>query len=469
MRHNSLRTVLFGLLIIILTSGSHHNAYAGDTITLLYFNDAHELAPVESEAGNIGGVSRMKTLIDRVKESDPSAFVIFGGDLGGGTLGGKLFQGSVMVDALNHFPVDLASFGQHDFDYGLDNTISLIERSHFPWISSNITDSSGGSITKVSSSYTAYIKGLKIGFIGLTDQLITSGGRGDFIQHDLIQSAKKTLLALKDADFIVALTQMDESLNETLLQECPEIDLILTEETSQYKTQISFVGDVPIVAGCGNMGQLVMVSLEKGVPPRVASLPLSQEVTPDTPLEEFVDNTLSEAMQTLRQIIAVIKHHRAIDNRTKTGTLVSEAFRKAHGTDIGLIHGGGLRAYFESDTITLGDVWSVLPYDNELISAELTGEEIREIILACYRKDPRLFTAGCSVTIPHDADKKDPVIHLQGGERLDPNGLYSITLPTYIAEGGDSVPPIDTENILSRPTITDAEAVLSYLKDMSTL
>ena len=52
--------------------------------TVLYFNDAHEISPVINQYGNRGGVARLKTVIDHVREENKKTIVAFGGDLGGG-------------------------------------------------------------------------------------------------------------------------------------------------------------------------------------------------------------------------------------------------------------------------------------------------------------------------------------------------------------------------------------------------
>ncbi|WP_062234510.1 hypothetical protein [Fictibacillus sp. FJAT-27399] len=61
--------------------------------TVLYFNDAHEISPVVNQYGDRGGVARLKTVIDRVREENQKTIVTFGGDLGGRTLFDGVFQG----------------------------------------------------------------------------------------------------------------------------------------------------------------------------------------------------------------------------------------------------------------------------------------------------------------------------------------------------------------------------------------
>ena len=111
--------------------------------TVLYVTDAHEIAPVVDRHGDRGGVARLKTVVERVKAEHPGALLVFGGDLAGGTLFGGAFRGEPMVDALSRVGVGLASFGQHDFDFGAAHAKALVTRSAFPWITSNLVDGEG--------------------------------------------------------------------------------------------------------------------------------------------------------------------------------------------------------------------------------------------------------------------------------------------------------------------------------------
>ncbi|MDO5617022.1 MAG: hypothetical protein Q4G16_12570, partial [Cruoricaptor ignavus] len=236
---NTKQTILL-LCFFILSLGMLNAQKQNADIRILYFNDAHELNPVKTEVGNIGGVSRMKTVIDEVKKQSPDAIVIFGGDLGGGTLGGKLFRGSVMVESFNAFPVDYANFGQHEFDYGLGNAINLVEKSQFKWFTSNIVQQNGNSIPKTFPYIIHKKNGKTIGIIGITDKISTTKPSAGVKQLDLIESAKTAIKALGKVDVLVAVTQMAMPLNQELIDACPEINLVLSEETSQYKTQVDY-------------------------------------------------------------------------------------------------------------------------------------------------------------------------------------------------------------------------------------
>lgn len=434
-------------------------------VTLLYFNDAHELSPVQTDLGKIGGVSRMKTVIDSLRSVTSNSIVIFGGDLGGGTLGGKLFRGKVMVEALNRFPVDVASFGQHDFDYGIGNTLSLIRMSRFPWLSSNIRDNSGNALPGVSNILTMDVGNVTIGFIGLTDKLDTSGGRSDFIQEDIIRSAVEAVSLLSDADYVVALTQMNMTLNEELVRKCPEIDLVFTEETSQYKTRIDYISRIPVVSACGNMGQLVSVAFSPEASPRLECYPISSDIRPHSELEQLVQEIDAEAAKKLGVVIAELPETKT-GNKEKTGLIVSEAFRVVLGTDVGLIQGGGLRSIFRGGRITLGDVWGVLPFENKIVSVRLTGKELTDLVTACYTVNKEVALSGFLLEPSEVGSGASSVtLKTEDGMTIPSDTVYTVALPSYLADGGDGIRPIDMSKRIKMSPVTDSDAVLEYLKN----
>ena len=211
-------------LVLILTLIANCTALSAqeEAVKILYFNDAHEPDMVSTEGGLLGGVARMKTVVDSIRQSSPDALLLFGGDLGGGTLAGKLYRGTVMVDFLGDIGVDYANYGQHDFDYGLDNTQALTRRSKFTWISSNTLTTEGSPIDGSVPFVIHKIGSTSIGIIGLVDKVDTSSPRSGITQRDIMDCAKSAIGHLSGVDYIIAITQMNSELNEQLLRECPE-------------------------------------------------------------------------------------------------------------------------------------------------------------------------------------------------------------------------------------------------------
>ena len=402
-----------------------------EAVKILYFNDAHEPDMVSTEGGLLGGVARMKTVVDSIRQSSPDALLLFGGDLGGGTLAGKLYRGTVMVDFLGDIGVDYANYGQHDFDYGLDNTLALTRSSRFTWISSNTLTTEGSPIDGSVPFVIHRIGSTSIGIIGLVDKVDTSSPRSGITQRDIMDCAKSAIGHLSGVDYIIAITQMNSKLNEQLLKECPQIDLILGEETSQYITNVHFVGDKVIVDGCGNMGHLIEISLPSEQGSQTISVhPISTAVKPDERLERRVHAINEEIASRLGVRLGTVPLDH-IRTRHQIGEMVAGIFREHYGTDMALVQSGGIRADLTDGDITLRDIYSVLPYENRIIPVRLPGRSIRRLIEKAVSGGEDAALAGVEVT----SSDEELIIYVNG-VRLDDSRDYTIALSEYVTSGG---------------------------------
>ncbi len=420
-------------LVLILTLIANCTALSAQekAVKILYFNDAHEPDMVSTEGGLLGGVARMKSVVDSIRQSSPDALLLFGGDLGGGTLAGKLYRGSIMVDFLSEIGVDYANYGQHDFDYGLDNTQALTRRSKFTWISSNTLTTEGSPIDGSVPFVIHRIGSTSIGIIGLVDKVDTSSPRSGITQRDIMDCAKSAIGHLSGVDYIIAITQMNSELNEQLLKECPEVDLVLGEETSQYITNAHFVGDKMIIDGCGNMGHLVEVSLRGEQGSQAISVhPISTAVKPDERLERRVHAINKEIASRLGVRLGTVPLNH-IRTRHQIGEMVAGIFREHYGTDMALVQSGGIRADLTDGDITLRDIYSVLPYENRIIPVRLPGRSIRRLIEKAVNDGAEAALAGVEVT-----SSDEGLIIYVNGVRLDDSRDYTIALSEYVTSGG---------------------------------
>lgn len=420
-------------LVLILTLIANCTALSAQekAVKILYFNDAHEPDMVPTEGGLLGGVSRMKSVVDSIRQSSPDALLLFGGDLGGGTLAGKLYRGSIMVDFLSEIGVDYANYGQHDFDYGLDNTQALTRLSKFTWISSNTLTTEGSPIDGSVPFVIHKIGSTSIGIIGLVDKVDTSSPRSGITQRDIMDCAKSAIGHLSGVDYIIAITQMNSELNEQLLRECPQIDLILGEETSQYITNVHFVGDKMIIDGCGNMGHLVEVSLRGEQGSQAISVhPISTAVKPDERLERRVQAINEEIASRLGVRLGTLPLDH-IRTRHQIGEMVAGIFREHYGTDMALVQSGGIRADLTDGDITLRDIYSILPYENRIIPVRLPGRSIRRLIEKAVSGGADAALAGVEVT-----SSDETLTIYVNGVRLDDSRDYTIALSEYVTSGG---------------------------------
>src|SRR6218665_3602436 len=110
-------------------------------IQYLQINDVYEIAPIQ--AGKVGGIARVATIKNELKKQNPNTYLVIAGDFLSPSIFNNLsynfkrVRGRQMVDALNTAGLDIAGFGNHEFDISEGELESRLNESSFDWISSN--------------------------------------------------------------------------------------------------------------------------------------------------------------------------------------------------------------------------------------------------------------------------------------------------------------------------------------------
>jgi 5'-nucleotidase len=122
------------------------------------------------------------------------------------------------------------------------------------------------------------------------------------------------------------------------------------------------------------------------------------------------------------------------------GDLIVDALRKSAGADVGLMNSGGIRAELPAGELTYGDVFAVSPFDNYPALVVLTGAQLVDLIRATTTGQRGIMQVS-GLRYTYDASKKglDRLVSIVGedGQPLDPEKLYTVVMPDFIASGGD--------------------------------
>jgi len=451
-------------------------------VTLLYFNDAHEIAPVIDSQGNRGGIARVKMVVEKIRSENSNVLVLFGGDCAGGTLFGAVYKGLPMIHAFNQLPVDIASFGQHDFDFTSEHTRILVDSSDFEWVTTNLVESSGVPFHRLPRYIVKNVDGLRIAFLGLTDAMQTTVQDGSILQHDLIESAKSTLLHIdRQADVVIALTQTNPEINEKLLLACPDIDAIFSEERAENRSHVFYVGSRPVISPCGNMGSVARLDVAQskdGIQTSLHILPVDSTVIPNPELlqlEEFymqkLETDLSQQIALSETILdaGINSHFKCRWAETTIGNLITDAFRDYHHADIAVINGGGIRANIPAGVITRKNILAALPFHNHVSCITIRGSELLIMLehgVAQVENKGGAFLqiSGASyVYNPKSEPGKRIVFVLVNKQPLQPEKLYTLALPDYILNHGNEF-QIKPEKVLVQPGPQDSQVVIAYLQ-----
>ena len=152
--------------------------------------------------------------VTAIEQRRPSAdLVLFSGDLFSPSQLAAFFRGEQMIDVFNRLKVDVSCLGNHETDFGLARMRELIQATNSPWLMANCFEEPGRTIGDLPGSHILYVKGMKVGFIGLCEPDWLETINPYYVPEELIFT-----------DFVIAANEMCDKL---LLEERPPCDFII--------------------------------------------------------------------------------------------------------------------------------------------------------------------------------------------------------------------------------------------------
>lgn len=443
-------------------------ACPGDrTASVLYFQDGHEIMPVAQDDGERGGVARLATVVDEQRALHPEAALAFGGDLAGGTLFGGIYRGAPMVDAFNEIGVDVASFGQHDFDFGAQHTRDLVAASAFPWVNSNLVHADDEPFLPGFPTHIQSVNGVEVGFLGLTGGMGSTSTVGEILQRDTVEAATDAVARLEaeGADVVVALTQIDLDENVALLEAVPGIDAAFREENSYVSaSEVTTLEDGRLIlAPEGNYGSVLRLDIA----PRGNDFTITYD-------EIQVDETVAEDPELAAlatgyqddleaQLAAPIGTAPAYLDRPAVRLIAADALRAYDDADFAIFNNGGARADIPGPQVTLRDAYSVMPFGNVVVEVEVTGAQLEA---ALESASERMIPSGFTYTIDTEAtgDARVSELRTMDGAAVDPAATYTLATTNYVAA---SNPALAGSATLHR--VVDVQALIDHIVATGTL
>src|SRR5262245_43886336 len=220
---------LFCILLLIQTVSFAQQKSATTTITILQLNDVYQISPVDK--GKRGGMARVAALQKSLREKSPHTLFLLAGDFVSPSVASRLFKGKQMVAALNAAGLDIATLGNHEFDYGADVLRERMGESRFEYTIANVLDRKSNRPFGNARAYVSrQFNGVRVAVFGLllaeTATLSSPGPGVRFI--DPVATGKRLArqLRAKGFDVIIALTHLPMSEDKRLAR-VADIDLII--------------------------------------------------------------------------------------------------------------------------------------------------------------------------------------------------------------------------------------------------
>lgn len=131
-----------------------------------------------------------------------------------------------------------------------------------------------------------------------------------------------------------------------------------------------------------------------------------------------------------------------------------------NGVDIAFMNINGHRASLNEGIITIGDIFRIYTFDNELVLLDLDGEYVEEIFNSFAEKTPQGFSSNVKLTIQNRQVNSLTI----GGELLDKNKTYKIITLDYLAEGNDDMSPLKNAIKVTQTGVLLRDMMIDYVK-----
>jgi 5'-nucleotidase len=186
----------------------------------------------------------------------------------------------------------------------------------------------------------------------------------------------------------------------------------------------------------------------------VPRLFLGRTITPDPRvkrvLQPYLDRTEAKRNEPLG-ITTAARFRRSYLQGSELGSLLTDALRLVTGADIAFMNSGGIRAELRAGDLVYSDVFEVSPFDNFPAVVMMTGAQIRDLLRIMSTGERGVMqSSGLRYAIDEAKDQDKPAaerdrvasVAFENGEPLDPDKLYKVAMPDFVAAGGDATAPL---------------------------
>jgi 2',3'-cyclic-nucleotide 2'-phosphodiesterase/3'-nucleotidase len=484
-------------------------------ISILHTTDLHgHILPTTDYMGNadLGGIARCATQIRRWRRQNRNSIVIDVGDVYQGTEVSLRTNGELMIDLLNHLKFDAWVVGNHEFDWGIETFVNAVAKSAMPILATNMsladTSATGGArnrFAKVRPYILKEIDGIKVAIVGITTPGMPFWFRPEFVRgfefEHSVEPVRRAIASARreGADAIVLAGHMglksrgggDDFANNViaLTFEFPDVAVFIAGHTHQPVSSRMING--VLLTQADHFGihvgrvDLTFDRTSKKLLRRQARCELmNNRIRLDQRVLSRAKPFLDESATALARPIGTLTETLHARSRPGEPSGVEELIGAAifeelheHNVEIdGAMHGVFDENNFETGPKTVNDIWDLIPYENYLVTATLTPDEIRNVMEEVYASRERRNLLGFQIEIEGIGyDRRITTMRLADGRPLEREKRYTIAFNSFDSRSGGhrfmklrALLETQATNCIFHPVLT-RDAVIGYFQRHGTV
>jgi 2',3'-cyclic-nucleotide 2'-phosphodiesterase (5'-nucleotidase family) len=467
-------------------------------ITFILTNDIYLMGDTLGADGKRrGGFARLAAVVkaerERARASGGHVILAHGGDTLSPSLMSGIDRGAHIITLTNMLAPEIFVPGNHEFDFGKAVFFQRMAEAKFPLYAANLRAPDGTPLPGFKDRAIVTLDGVRIGITGATyedSRRISSPEDLKFLPTVATTTEQAAALRREGADFVVAVMHADRKQGYDLAV-TQSVDLILTGHNHDLFVQ--FDGRIGMAESSYDAHYVTLIDAttevrESGGRRTMTWWPQfrivdTATVTPDPEVAAVVAGFEAELGREMDVALATTQVE--LDTRDATlrtreaavGNLVADAMRAKTRADVAVMNGGGIRSgkvFAPGETISRRDVLALLPFNNRVVTIELTGRDLRAAIENGLSRLPNAsgrFPHVSGMTIEYDPRRPEGsrILSIRvGGKALDPRKTYKVATKDFLARGSDGytvfgsakplVPPDDAPPI--------ANEVMVYLRQL---
>jgi 5'-nucleotidase / UDP-sugar diphosphatase len=459
----------FFLLFSLFSYSQKQNGSQSKEIIILHTNDMH---------AKIDNMGKLAYLADSLRKCHPYVYLVAAGDnfTGNPVVDMVADKGYPMIDLMNLCGFNASAIGNHEFDLGQEFLNTRMEQARFPFICANIDVSNA--ILKQPRPYICLDAGNgdSLAFLGLIE--LNDKGLPDSHPSKLtglkfsngIEKAGEFTWLKEKYGILIALSHLGVETDRKLAETVPQFDLIIGGHSHSLIDTLLKVNGVTIVqtgSGMKYAGKITLRISEGHVTSLNEELiPLDSKIKTDPLVQTSIDRYNNN--DEFKKVVAVAeKPAEGFDN---LGSLYTDALTDQLKVNFAFQNRKGLRIYaLNQGDITLKDVYQLDPFQNQVITYTLTGEEISSLICNSFDIDKRidLAVSGMNYTVVTDSAGRCSSVEMKenSGKLIGSTTSYTVALNDYVSSTYAFIhkdPGIKTG-------ITTEQLIINYLLKLKTI
>ncbi len=405
----------------------------GTEIDILAVNDMH---------ANIDMFPKFAAMVDSLRAVYPNLLLFSAGDNRTGNPVNDQYDpvNYPMITLMNEVGFDLCAVGNHEWDADVDNLRNDIKRARFPFLCANVFIPESVNLD-IKPYVTFEHQGMKMAVVGMIE-----------VRHDGIPGAHPknlTQVSFKRAhevlpqyrylrdqnDVVILLSHCGVEDDMELAQANPWLDAIIGGHSHTLIEHPTETNGVLVTQSGSHLKYATLVKLwvkDNRVVGKEAVVLDVNKVRKEKPEIKKMIDEFNDA-PALNEPIAVAKTK--FENPEELGCMITDALREISGADFAFQNTGGVRVnHLKKGPITVKDVYSIDPFNNEVVVYQMTGQQLKRFVVNTYKKNGGYpsYVSGMTYSVDDNGDHINVYLNPDKGS-FGKNTIYKVAINSYMA------------------------------------